>query len=363
MTFIDINSRNLSDLYLLANGGFAPLRGFHSFDDARSIVDNLESVDGQLWPIPILLQLDAAEAAALDVGTVAQLRYNGRAVGAIRIDDRYRVPLQQWARAIFKTDEAAHPGVEAFYRGGEVAIAGPVEWRNDVAAYDLGLTGLTPAETRDGIALRGWKSVVAFQTRNPIHRAHEYILRTALEITDGLLLHPLVGDTRGEDVPAAVRLLCYDALLEHYLPRQRVLLTTFHGWMRYGGPREAVLHALVRRNFGATHFLVGRDHAGVGSYYGPYDAQELLRNIGVERLGITPLFFDDIFHCTRCGSMASSRTCAHEASHRLTLSGTEVRRRLTAGEPLPHEIARPEVAAVLREAYAGPVLQNEARHG
>ncbi len=194
--------------------------------------------------------------------------------------------------------------------------------------------------------------MVGFQTRNPIHRAHEYILRTALEIIDGLLLHPLVGDTRGEDVPAAVRLRCYDALIEHYLPRPRVLFTTFHGWMRYGGPREAVLHALVRRNFGCTHFLVGRDHAGVGGYYGPYEAQQLLRSLPAEQLGIQPLFFDDIFHCERCGSMATSRTCGHALEHRLSLSGTEVRRRLHAGEPLPAEVTRPEVAAVLRGAYA-----------
>jgi len=351
---IDIDSRNLSDLWLLTNGGFDPFRGFHDFDDARSIVENVETVNGMLWPIPILLQLDPSRAAELEIGTLATLRYGGRAVGTMRVDDRYRIPLREWARKIYKTDDPAHPGVEAFYRGGEVAIAGPVEWLEDVPAHELGLTGLTPAQTRDGITLRGWKSVVAFQTRNPIHRAHEYILRTALEIIDGLLLHPLVGDTRGEDVPAAVRLRCYDALLDHYLPRERVLFTTFHGWMRYGGPREAVLHALVRRNFGATHFLVGRDHAGAGNYYGPYEAQELLRSIGVERLGITPLYFDDIFHCTRCGSMASSRTCSHEPGQRLTLSGTEVRRRLRDGEPLPAEITRPEVAAVLREAYASP---------
>ncbi|HXH39104.1 MAG TPA: sulfate adenylyltransferase, partial [Thermoanaerobaculia bacterium] len=351
---INIDSRNLSDLWLLTNGGFDPVRGFHDFDDARSIVERLETVDGTTWPIPILLQLEAPRAAKLEIGSVATLRHGGRDVGTIRIDNRYRIPLRDWARKIYKTDEPAHPGVEAFYRGGEIAVAGPVEWLAEVPAHELGLTGLTPAQTREAIALRGWKSVVAFQTRNPIHRAHEYILRTALEMIDGLLLHPLVGDTRGEDVPAEVRLRCYDALIDHYLPRERVLFTTFHGWMRYGGPREAVLHAIVRRNFGATHFLVGRDHAGVDGYYGPYDAQELLRSIGVERLGITPLYFDNIFHCTKCGSMASSRTCAHEPESRLSLSGTEVRRRLHDGEPLPAEITRPEVAAVLREAFARP---------
>ncbi|HYM60783.1 MAG TPA: sulfate adenylyltransferase [Thermoanaerobaculia bacterium] len=346
---VEITSRNLSDLYLLATGAFSPLRGFMRFDDARSIVERLELNDGALWPIPILLQLSSLEAEKINAGATVALSFNGTTVGTIRVEERFRVPLSAWASAIYKTADSAHPGVDAFLRAGEMAIAGPVTWLGD--ARELGLTGLTPIETRAEAAKRGWSTLVGFQTRNPIHRAHEYILRTALETIDGLLLHPLVGDTRGEDVPADVRLRCYDVLIENYLPQSRVLFSTFHGWMRYGGPREAVLHAIVRKNFGCTHFLVGRDHAGVGKYYGPFEAQALLRSIPAERLGIRPIFFDAIFYCMRCQSMATSRTCAHSVDHQLSLSGTEVRRRLNANEPLPQEVTRPEVAAVLRESY------------
>jgi sulfate adenylyltransferase len=238
--------------------------------------------------------------------------------------------------------------VAAFLNAPQTAVAGEVEWFAD--RHALGFEGLTPSQTRAAIAARGWSTVVAFQTRNPIHRAHEYLLRTALEVFDGLLLHPLVGETRAEDIPAEVRLRCYDVLLQRYLPRERVLFTPFDGWMRYAGPREAVLHAIVRRNFGATHILIGRDHAGVGSYYGPFDAHALLRSVR-PRLGIEPLFFDQVFYCASCDAVATRRTCAHEPDGHLLLSGSEVRRRLRSGEELPKEFTRPEVAEILRSAY------------
>jgi len=209
----------------------------------------------------------------------------------------------------------------------------------------------TPAETRAEMARRGWQTVAGFQTRNPVHRAHEYVLRTVLEVMDGLLLHPLVGETRPEDLPADLRLRCYQALLDHYLPQDRVLFSVLPAWMRYGGPREAVFHALVRKNFGCTHFIVGRDHAGVGKYYGPYDAHRLLKTLASDGLGVQPLFFDEVYYCRRCASLASQRSCGHGPEDRLTLSGTEVRRRLREGLPLPVEFTRPEVAAVLAEAF------------
>jgi sulfate adenylyltransferase len=343
---IELDARGASDAALLAAGAFAPLTGFMDHREARSVVESISLPSGELWPLPILLR--TSHTSVLRRGARIPLRFDGRAVGAITVSNWFAVP-RAWAAAIYGTEDLAHPGVAAFLDAPETAVAGEVEWFADRRA--LGFEGLTPAETRAVIAQRGWSTVVAFQTRNPIHRAHEYILRTALEVFDGLLLHPLVGETRAEDVPAEVRLRCYDVLLERYLPRERVLFTPFDGWMRYGGPREAVLHAVVRRNFGATHILIGRDHAGVGGFYGPFDAQKLLRSVR-DRLGIEPVFFDQVFYCASCDAVATRRTCAHEADGHLLLSGTEVRRRLRSGETLPKEFTRPEVAEILRGAYA-----------
>ena len=344
MQSIELDARGASDAWLIATGAFAPLAGFMTHREARCVVESLALPSGEVWPLPILLR--TARTSVLHRGARIPLRYGGRAVGAITVSEWFSVP-PSWAAAIYGTDDVAHPGVAAFVKGPQTAVAGAVEWFADGSSAGFG--GLTPAETRAAIAARGWTTVVAFQTRNPIHRAHEYILRTALEVFDGLFLHPLVGETRSEDVPAEVRLRCYEVLLERYLPRERVLFTPFDGWMRYAGPREAVLHAIVRRNFGATHILIGRDHAGVGSYYGPFDAQTLLRGVRAS-LGIEPVFFDEVFHCARCDAVATRRTCSHEPDGHLLLSGTEVRRRLRNGEDLPKEFTRPEVAEILRAA-------------
>ena len=337
---IELDARGASDAYLLANGAFAPLDGFLRHDDAKSVVESLKLKSGALWPMPVLLR--SAQTSLLRRGARVPLRYRDEIAGVITISEWFSIP-PKWTRQIFGTDDDAHPGVAAFRSAPRTAIAGKVEW------LARGFDGLTPEQTRNEIASRGWTTTVAFQTRNPIHRAHEYILRTALETHDGLLLHPLIGETRGEDIPAAVRNRCYEVVVERYLPRERVLFTPFDGWMRYAGPREALFHALVRANFGATHFLVGRDHAGVGSYYGPFDAQSLLRSVS-DRLPIRPIFFDAIFHCAQCDSLATRRTCAHAPEGHLTLSGSEVRRRLRSGESLPKEFTRPEVAEILREA-------------
>lgn len=360
---IHLTARAASDLLLLATGAFSPLEGFMEHDAARSVVESLALPDGTLWPLPVLLQVESSQAQAFAPGSVAALRYGGSLLGTLQVRERFSVPRRQWAREVFQAADEAHPGVAAFLGGGESALAGPVEWLADTQA--LGSDPhwdywQTPAGTRAEIVRRGWQSVAGFQTRNPIHRAHEYVLRTTLEVTDGLLLNPLVGETRSEDLPADLRLRCYQVLLDNYLPIQRVLFAVLPAWMRYGGPREAVFHALVRKNFGCTHFIVGRNHAGVGNYYGPYDAHRLLQSLSGRGLGIQPLFFDEVYYCRRCGSLASQRSCGHGPEERLTLSGTEVRRRLREGLPLPAEFTRPEVAALLAEAFRSNV---EVAHG
>ncbi len=348
---VTLDARAASDLLLLATGAFSPLEGFMDYEASVSVVEELRLPGRTLWPIPVLLQVEPAAAAAVRAGDLVALRYEEVLLGTLQVEERFTIPRRHWAKKLFQTDEEAHPGVAAFLRRGETALAGPIEWFGHANALGLDSHWLTPSETRGEIARRGWESVAGFQTRNPIHRAHEYVLRTALEVTDGLLLHPLVGETRTEDVPATVRMRCYEVLLHHYLPRERVLFSVLPAWMRYAGPREAVLHALVRKNFGCTHFLVGRDHAGVGHYYGAYDAHRLLHTLAGNGLGIQPLFFEEVFYCRRCGCMASRRTCSHPADAHLTLSGTEVRRRLREGLPLPEEFTRPEVAAALAEAF------------
>ncbi|MCU1349132.1 MAG: Sulfate adenylyltransferase [Acidobacteria bacterium] len=358
---IQISSRALNDLALITTGAFAPVQRFMTFDEALSVVERLELPTGEVWPIPILLQTDD-----LPYDTILELVHGDTIVGSLRLTEGFRIPLQEWAKQVYGTDDAKHPGVAAFYEAGPYAIAGDVEWFGLPAtgsearsplfrAVANGIDWLTAGEARAEIERRGWKRVAGFQTRNPIHRAHEYVLRVALEVSDGLLVHPLVGETKADDIPAAVRLRCYDALLDNYFARDRVLFTPLPAWMRYAGPREAVLHAIIRRNYGCTRFIVGRDHAGVGSYYGPYDAQKLVGSVS-DRIGIEPIFFDEVFYCFRCRSVASGKTCGHGSGDRLSLSGTEVRRRLREGLALPEEFTRPEVAAVLSEAFREEVV-------
>lgn len=347
---IRISSRGLNDLALLATGAFDPVRRFMTFDEARSVVDELALPSGETWPIPILLRSDT-----LPHDASLTLVHDDAIVGSLRLEEGYRIPLREWAAKIYGTDDEKHPGVAAFFAEGSYAIAGEVEWHGDRHRVANGIDWLTAAESRDRIARRGWLRVAGFQTRNPIHRAHEHVLRVALEVTDGLLVHPLVGETNADDIPAAVRLRCYDALLGHYLPPERVLFTPLPAWMRYAGPREAVLHAIVRRNYGCTHFIVGRDHAGVGRWYGPHDAQKLVASLAA-RIGIEAIVFDEVFYCFRCRSTASNRSCGHTPADRLLLSGTEVRRRLRDGVPLPEEFTRPEVAAILEQSFRAEVV-------
>ncbi|GAA5503539.1 sulfate adenylyltransferase [Deinococcus xinjiangensis] len=346
---LELSERSYADLELLATGAYSPLTGFLGEADYLSVIEHMRLQNGTPWSIPITLPVTAAEAGGLR-GMVALTRH-GEVVGTIDVQEQFAARKAWEAREVYRTEDAGHAGVAALYAQGEINLAGPVTLLS-VPRGEFPLHHRTPAEVREVIQARGWCSVVAFQTRNPIHRAHEYLHKVALELVDGLLLHPLVGTTKGDDVPAGTRVEAYEKLLAHYYPQSRTLLSVYPAAMRYAGPREAIIHALSRRNYGATHFIVGRDHAGVGNYYGTYDAQEIFHNFTHEELGIKILRFEHTFYCQSCGQMVSPRTCPHDASHHLTLSGTKVREKLRAGEALPPEFTRPEVAEVLRKAYA-----------
>jgi sulfate adenylyltransferase len=348
---VAIDERRLNDLELFAIGGFSPLRGFLDEDDYRSVVRHMRLTSGVVWPLPVTLPVSEEEAAALPAHGPIALTYEGRSVALLDLTSRYRYDAREEARLVYRTEDAAHPGVAALYAQGPWLLGGEVTVL-DLPERPFARYRLTPAETRAAFRERGWRTIVGFQTRNPVHRAHEYIQKCALEIVDGLLLHPLVGATKGDDVPADVRMRCYEVLIEHYYPRDRVLLAVNPAAMRYAGPREAVFHALVRKNYGCTHFIVGRDHAGVGNYYGSYDAQRIFATeFAPGELGITILPFENTFYCRACAGMASSKTCPHDAEQHVSLSGTRVRELLRSGQAPPPEYSRPEVARILIEAY------------
>jgi sulfate adenylyltransferase len=319
--------------------------------DYRSVIDRMTLASGIPWTIPITLGAGADQASSLTIGQRVALKDpDGAALAVMTVAEKFSGDRSHEAQQVFRTQDQSHPGVQALYQQGEVLIGGPVEAIRLPHHADFPRYRLEPAETRRIFAERGWRTVVGFQTRNPVHRAHEYLQKCAMEIVDGLLLHPLVGDTKSDDIPADVRMSCYEVLLENYYPSNRTLLAVNPAAMRYAGPREAVFHAIVRRNYGCTHFIVGRDHAGVGSFYGTYDAHKIFSEIDGAALGIQPLFFDHAFFCRVCDSMASTKTCPHDKEHHVTLSGTKVRQMLLDGQMPPIEFSRPEVAKVLIEA-------------
>jgi sulfate adenylyltransferase len=345
---VKLGARDLADLEMLASGAFSPLTGFMTEADYVRSRDEMRLASGTPWSIPITLGLEEAEARALSSGQdIALVADGGDRIAILKVGEVFRVDRKREAEAVFGTAEEAHPGAKNVITTPQWCLGGRVTLIEDVPGRTFLEYPREPRETRAKFRENGWKKIVAFQTRNPTHRAHEYIQKAALEICDGLMLHPLVGETKGDDVPAAVRMDTYKVLLDLYYPKGRAMIAVMPAHMRYGGPREAILHALVRRNYGCTHFIVGRDHAGVGNYYGTYDAQQIFDRFTPGEIGITPLTFENTFYCGKCGGMASFKTCPHSDADRLLLSGTKVREMLRAGQAPPAEYTRPEIAAIL----------------
>jgi sulfate adenylyltransferase len=343
---VRLTSREVSDLDMLASGALSPLAGFMGREDYEGVVESMRLADGLPWALPVCLAVPAAPQGS----RVALAEESGRLLAVLDVEDVYEYDKEREAEKCFRTTDDAHPGVARLYGQHDRYLAGAVTVfeRLDPAFPEL---HRDPADTRALFAERGWKRVVGFQTRNPIHRAHEYLTKCALETVDGLLIHPLVGETKSDDVPAAVRVRAYDALIERYYPQGRVVVSSFPAAMRYAGPREAIWHAICRKNYGCSHFIVGRDHAGVGDYYGTYDAQLIFDELEPHELDVEPMFFEHSFWCKACGQMATAKTCPHSGDDHVFLSGTKVRELLGQGQLPPAEFSRPEVAEILIEAY------------
>ncbi|WP_088239911.1 sulfate adenylyltransferase [Calothrix rhizosoleniae] len=348
---VQLDERAVSDLQMIAIGGFSPLTGFMNQQDYNGVVSDMRLANGIAWAIPVTLSVSESEADALQEGSLVRLDDStGRYIGVLQLTEKYSYDKRLEAIKVYRTDEEKHPGVNVVYNQGAINLAGDV-WLLERDPHPLFPSyQIDPAVSRLMFQEKGWNTVVGFQTRNPIHRAHEYIQKCALETVDGLFLHPLVGATKSDDIPADVRMRCYEILLENYYPPNRVILAINPSAMRYAGPREAIFHALVRKNYGCTHFIVGRDHAGVGDYYGTYDAQYIFDEFQPEELGITPMKFEHAFYCTRTKQMATTKTSPSKPEERVHLSGTKVREMLRRGESPPPEFSRPEVAAELARA-------------
>jgi sulfate adenylyltransferase/3'-phosphoadenosine 5'-phosphosulfate synthase len=348
---IDLDERAESDVEMIAVGAFSPLKGFMTSRDYLRVVREMRLERGLPWSMPVTLAISEDRAERIKIGAEAALRArDGRIVAILEVSDKWRPDKEIEAREVYRTTDLKHPGVAHVMGTGPVYVGGEILVLERSTPPAFPTYDRTPAKTRAYFADKGWRRVVGFQTRNPIHRAHEYITKTALEICDGLMIHPLVGATKSDDIPAEVRMRCYETLVESYYPKERVVLSVYPAAMRYAGPREAIFHAIARKNYGCSHFIVGRDHAGVGSYYGTYDAQEVFREFAPMELGITPLCFENAFYSTVVASMATAKTAPGDASSQVNLSGTKVREMLQRGELPPPEFSRPEVARILAEA-------------
>ena len=348
MPRIELSDRSICDVICIATGAYSPLEGFMGSADYRSVVDDMRLSSGLIWSMPIVLPVRGADVKA---GTTAALvDETGDVIATIAIDEIFEGDPAREAEKVYRTNDKEHPGVAAVLEAGPRYAAGKITLLK-MPAPQFPAETMTPSQTRAKFEELGWRTIVAFQTRNPVHRAHEYLQKVALEIVDGLLLHPLVGKTKGDDVPADVRMRCYHVLLQKYYPLGRTVLSVFPAAMRYAGPREAILHATARKNYGCSHFIVGRDHAGVGSYYGTFDAQQIFDGIENE-LDVTILRFEHSFWCNVCEGMATTKTCPHDKANHVALSGTKVRDMLRAGQRPPQEFSRPEVADVLISAMS-----------
>jgi sulfate adenylyltransferase len=345
---VPLDARTLSDLQMIASGVFSPLEGFMLREDYESVIEDIRLSSGLAWSMPITLAVGAETARSLpEDSLVALVNGRGEPVATMVVRERYSYDKEREAREVYRTTDQEHPGVAALYRQGEVLLGGEIDLLHPPDRGPFPQHYYEPAELRRLFTRKGWRRVVGFQTRNPVHRAHEYIQKSALETVDGLLLNPLIGETKSDDISAAVRMKSYEVILDRYYPRNRTVLAVFPAAMRYAGPREAIFHAVCRKNYGCTHFIVGRDHAGVGSYYGTYDAQHIFEEFEEEELGITPLFFEHAFFCLNCEGMATTKTCPHGKEAHVFFSGTKVREMLGKGEYPPPEFSRPEVVKVL----------------
>jgi len=350
---VKLSSKEVSDLIMLAMGAFSPLEGFIGREDYERVVAEMRLKNGTLWPIPITLAVSKEEAEKINEGQKVALisSDNDELMASMLVEEKYTYDKHGEALQVFNTDDAQHPGVRKIYEQGEVYLGGPVKVFSEGDYPQWFAEFARPAETRAIFAEKGWTTIAAFQTRNPLHRSHEYLTKVALEVCDGLFIHPIVGKLKSGDIPAEVRLDCYKVLLDNYYPQDRVVLKVYPMEMRYGGPREAILHAIIRQNFGCSHLIVGRDHAGVGSYYGPFDAQKIFNELKPGELQIQPLKLDLTFWCNKCGSMASPKTCPHSSEDHLSISGTKLREMLTSGESPPEQFSRKEVVDILVKYY------------
>ncbi len=350
---VRLTSREASDLIMLAMGAFSPLKGFVNYEDYRSVVHDMQLQDGLLWPIPITLSVSKEEGKALRVGQeIALVEDKTRDIlGMMTVEEKYPYDKKDEAKNVFQTNDENHPGVKQIFHQGEVYLGGSVRALSEGNYPEKFSEFARPKETRKIFTDLGWKTVAAFQTRNPMHRSHEYLTKIAMEICDGIFIHPIVGSLKTDDIPAEIRMKCYHALIHNYYPKDQVVLKVYPMEMRYAGPREAILHAIIRQNFGCSHLIVGRDRAGVGNYYGPFDAQYIFDELKPNVLYIKPLRLDWTFWCYKCGGMASTKTCPHTLQDHCIISGTELRKMLSQGKKPPAESSRPEVLQILTDYY------------